>query len=235
MIRIKIVLVFFYAVLLALETSAQIIYKPVFIDQCTQEEVNNVFWYIKDSSRSYSDLLNSPEEVELPRRGTYQVAYQVAFQRAGYFFDVEVRSSGINSDTFLLERLNFKIYISNPPHSEYFECGELANGEIVDFYLDGKIRMKGVFEDGQPVDSLFSYYRNGQLSELSISSGNGWKKILYFENGQLKSTFDSKRRIDIEYYENGQIKRERIKRIRHYYLEKEYFRNGTLKAKTISK
>ena len=112
----------------------------------------------------------------------------------------------------------------------YWDCSEPANGTFIDLYRDGNIRMKGNFKNGQATDSLFSYYRSGQLSELIIHGIDG-KTINYFKSGQLKSLHEHNNRHIYEFYPNGQVKKELYWRKSQLSREKEYFRNGTLKAK----
>ncbi len=188
----------------------QTTYNPIFINQCTNELENGVFWYLTDSSKAYGMENFESKPIELPKAGLYNL--YVNFDNPP--ITVEITSNKVNRDTIFLKKLELAIYISNPPHSEYFDCGNLANGEITDFYANGNLRTKGTFKDGQPIDTLFEYHRNGKLSELFIPRKKQ-KKITYFSNGQMKSIYDTKKKYEKEYYLNGQLKKEEFWNRKH--------------------
>ncbi|WP_298518151.1 hypothetical protein [uncultured Kordia sp.] len=201
----------------------QIRYEPTFINQCTDKVEENVLWYVTDSDTTYGFDYEQSKSISLPKLGTYQLHYN--FEDP---IKIEILDSGVNRDTLLLKKISLAIYVSNPPHSEYFDCDSLANGKITDFYMNGNKRMQGVFKNGQPVDSLFSYHRNGQLSELFIQNKKSWKKSIYFKNGQLHSVYNTKKRFEKEYYQNGQIKKERSWSKKYHVKSTEYFQNGQI-------
>lgn len=200
----------------------QIIYKPIFINQCTKEIENDVFWYLTDSTKTYGIENYESKPVELPKAGSYNLHFN---------FDnpiiVEITENNANRDTILLKRLELMIYVSNPPRSNYFDCGNLANGKVNDLYANGKIRTKGVFKDGQPIDTLFEYHRNGKLSELFIPEKK-WKRITYFDNGQIQSIYDTKKRFENKYFLNGQLKKEEKWNRRYISKKIEYDENGNI-------
>jgi len=190
-------------ILLSQTIFGQTTYEPIFINQCTNESENGVIWSLMDSSKAYG--MENPESkpIELPKAGLYNL--YVNFDNPP--IPVEITANKANRDTIFLKKIEFAIYVSNPPHSEYFDCGKLANGKITDFYSNGNLRTKGTFENGQPSDTLFEYHRNGKLSELFIPRKK-WKRITYFDNGQLKSVYDTKKKYEKEYHLNGQLKKE---------------------------
>lgn len=182
---------------------SQIIYEPVFINPCTNEEDEEIpYWQISDSTRRYKSDDFEPKNITLPRAGTYMLHLEFGLQT----IKVVVPNTPLFRDTVLLKRLELVHYISNPPHSEFLDCGNLANGEIIDYYNDGSIRQKGKFENGQPIDSLFTYHSNGNLSELFVPHRKGWEKTNYFENGRVQSYYNVAKRVEKEYYSSGQLK-----------------------------
>ncbi len=207
----------------------QITYEPIFINQCTKEVENHVFWYLTDSFKMYGFENLESKPVNLPKPGFYNLHINIDNPT----ITIEIKSNKVNRDTIFLKRLELGIYISNPPHSEYFDCGNLANGKIVDFFANGNIRTKGTFKKGQPIDTLFEYHRNGKLSKLFIPRKK-WKKVTYFENGQLKSVYDTKKRFEKEYYQNGQLKKEEFWNRKYILKSTEFDLNGNV-IKTINK
>ena len=131
-------------------------YEPIFINQCNNEIVDSVIWYLADSSKAYGMENLESKPIELPKAGLYKL--YVNFDNPP--ITVEITSNKVNRDTIFLKKLELGIYVSNPPHSEYFQCGKLANGEITDFYANGNLRTRGTFKNGQPSDTLFEYHRN---------------------------------------------------------------------------
>ncbi len=185
-------------------------YEPIFINQCNNEIVDSVIWYLADSSKAYGMENLESKPIELPKAGLYKL--YVNFDNPP--ITVEITSNKVNRDTIFLKKLELGIYVSNPPHSEYFQCGKLANGEITDFYANGNLRTRGTFKNGQPSDTLFEYHRNGKLSELFIPRKK-WKRITYFDNGQLKSIYDTKKKYEKEYHINGRLKKEEFWNRKH--------------------
>jgi antitoxin component YwqK of YwqJK toxin-antitoxin module len=206
----------------------QTIYEPFFINQCTKKLEKGVIWYLADSTKTYGMENLESKPVELSKAGPYKL--YVNFDNPP--IAVEITSNKTNRDTIFLKNLDLDIYVSNPPHSEYFDCGKLANGEVLDFYSNGNLRTKGTFKEGQPIDTLFEYHRNSKLSELFIPSKK-WKRITYFDNGNLKSVYDTKKRLEKEYYQNGQLKKEEFWNKRHI-KSTEFDKNGNV-IKTVSK
>lgn len=211
--------------------SQEIIYKPTFIDPCTNEIQEGIYFYISDSNQVYEleeyiERLLEGFEVDsiiLPRLGEYKLYYNLDDKG----MSINVISRGVNRDTFLFERLKYTLYISTPPHSEYFYCDSLANGEVVDYYHNGNRRMHGIFEEGQPVDTVFSYYRNGNLSNYYIDQDGHYKSYDYVENGELESIYENTKEWTKTYYGNGQLKYIWDKQKRY---RKKYYSDGQLKS-----
>lgn len=200
----------------------QTTYEPIFINQCNNESEKDVIWYLTDSSKAYGMENYESKSIELPKAGFYNLYIKLDSLPIA----VEITANKANRDTIFLKKLELAIYVSNPPHSDYFECGNLANGKITDFYANGNLRTKGTFKDGQPIDTLFEYYRNGKLSELLIPRKK-WKKITYFTNGQIKSILDTKKKYKKDYYLNGNLKKEDYWNRRHLKIT-EYNESGNV-------
>lgn len=212
----------------------QIIYEPIFIDQCTNEKEDIIFWYLTDSNNTYySNESYFEKSIELPRYGKYTLHYGIMGDKSKV---ISIKMDSVK-DTMLIKRLSLQIHISNPPHSEYMNCDSLANGKVIDYYYDGTKRMQGIFKNGQLVDTLFTYYRNGNLSEVLIDKEKFWKRVSYFENQKIKSIYDSRKNYEKEYFPNGQLKKMKKwrKKKSRYAKIMEYFEDGSLKMKRGNK
>ena len=182
----------------------QITFEPTFINQCSNEVESFQSWYIAHPYKTYIERDFKEKMVTLPDTGVYHFYWNMSSTP----IEIIINKKGINRDTFFTKRITLKQFII--PSSEYLECGNPANGKLTDYYFNGKTRMKGIFENGQPIDTLFSYNRSGQLTEIFISNKKGWKKINYFKNGHTKSeeTKSKKNKQTLkEYYQNGVLKR----------------------------
>ena len=199
-------LIFVFSFLITNSLLGQITFEPTFINQCSKEVLPFQYWTVSDSLTTYgfNNLTLKNKALSLPRLGKYKL--RVGFNELE--IDFTINKNGINRDTFLFKRITQSIIIG--PGSEYLDCGILANGKITDYYHNGKIRMQGVFEKGQLIDTLFAYRRNGQLIEVFIPYKKGWKKINYFKNGKIKSEEINTRKNKAtlkEYFPNGILKR----------------------------
>lgn len=243
----------FLVLILSQSMFCQTVYQPTFIDQCTNKPIKRVMWWVSDSIQNYGLEYYGMDKVVLPKTGNYQLNCSPISTTP---IDISITTSGTVKDTFLLSRLNKLMTIGGDyDKSEYSLCGSLADGEITDYYSNGKKRMKGTFKKGQPVDSLFTYYRNGLLYNVTTPDKHGFKSITYFENGQVKTliTPNKKGFKNTTYYENGQVeaivhikrelnyechKKEIEKKVRERVLKniilREYYPDGMLKIEQIS-
>lgn len=179
----------------------EIIYSPVFIDQCTDSIAEFQYWWISDKDSIYN-IDSFPSSIILPKLGKYSLSFDIGEEPQIIY----IESSGERIDTFYTKRVELAIYVSNPPFSEFFDCGNLANGQITDYYYNGNIRLTCTFKNGQPIDSLKRFYRNGVMSELYVPKKRKRQQISYYPNGQIREDFNHAKRYSIEYYKNGEVK-----------------------------
>lgn len=217
-------LLYIFIILISNSIVAQITFEPVFMSQCSRE-VGELDWFVTDTNGVFVMNEYGSKSVSLPKIGKYTL--HLNFDDGP--FTISISKEGLTRDTFLLKRIQFVTYVSNPPRSEYLDCDSLANGEIIDYYTNGNKRMQGVFINGQPIDSVFSYYESGKLSEIFIPNQKKWKQITYFENGQIQSIEDNNDRYEKEYYTNGQLKKERYWSDKFHHEMTEYYANGGVK------
>ncbi|WP_445711478.1 toxin-antitoxin system YwqK family antitoxin [Flavobacterium sp.] len=201
----------------------EIIYKPIFINQCTNEEEKNVIWDIIDLKQK-KFLKKEPFDVEvlLPSLGVYELIYNINVSER-----IEIKKTETTTDTVFLEKLKLSVAISNPPFSEYIVCNTLANGRVTDYYSNGKIRAIGTFENGQLTDTLKKYDNEGVLTELQIPNKKGNRLLDYYKDGKIKVDLNYRKKQKKIYYESGKLAeykswKGKIKLV-------SYFENGTLK------
>lgn len=206
----------------------EIIYRPVFIDQCKDSISESRFWLISDSNGNYYTLNSfASTSVYLPKLGKYFLHLEIEEEPE----IISIEKYGETIDTFYTERVQLVIYVSNPPHSEFLDCGSLANGQVIDFYYNGNIRLTGDFLNGQPIDTLKKFYRSGIIQELYIPNKRHRQKINYYKNGQIQTNYNFAKRYRKDYYESGELKKETSWN-RKYQTEKfEYYKNGQIKLK----
>lgn len=100
--------------------------------------------------------------------------------------------------------------------SDYGDQGDSTNklhGKYVSYYENGKLKLEGIYNNGNLTAPYKSYYENGNLKEsvayISLDSNDRLIKT-YYENGILASeindSFDWKDEKKMEYFENGKIK-----------------------------
>ncbi|NKI25106.1 hypothetical protein HCG49_00855 [Arenibacter sp. 6A1] len=174
-----------YIVVFVLSQSlfGQVVYQPTFIDQCTNKPIKEVMWMISDSTQIYGNEYLGMDYAKLPRLGNYELNCTSISDTP---MKIRIAHNETVKDTFFLKRLltviqlnHDKTYSDTPP--KYYVCNadSLANGTVIDFYSNGKIRDKGIFEKGKLIDTLYTYHRNGKLSKLTIPHKKGYKTIHY--------------------------------------------------------
>jgi antitoxin component YwqK of YwqJK toxin-antitoxin module len=201
----------------------EIIYKPIFINQCTKEEEKNITWNIIDLKQK-KFLKKEPFDVEvlLPSLGVYELIYNINVSER-----IEIKKTGTTTDTVFLEKLKLSVAISNPPFSEYIVCNTLANGRVTDYYSNGKIRAIGTFEDGQLTDTLKKYDNEGVLTELQIPNKKGNRLLDYYKDGKIKVDLNYRKKYKKFYYESGKLAEYESWQGKRKLVS--YFENGTLK------
>ncbi|MGH1337737.1 MAG: hypothetical protein ACRBFS_16575 [Aureispira sp.] len=204
----------------------QIIYAPVFMDPCSQQE-ELVSWYVwRDSVAYYSEEETDFKSAVVPQEGIYKLSYDFS-EKA---LSVHISQKDIHRDTFYLKQLKTTIYVSTPPFSEVFNCDSLAQGKITTYYYNGQKRVEGRFKDGQPIDTVFYYQKNGQHENISITKPKYWQQIKYYKDGVIQSDYHTKRRLYKTFYPNGQL--QQVKRWGKGFHQKTYYADGTLQLKS---
>ena len=172
---------------------SQINYKPVFINQCTKEKEERVIWWVSDSIKNYGNHYLGMNYATLPKSGDYNLINS-SVSSAPINLRI-VKNNTTIKDTFYLKRLNAIITIKHPNDTtsqnyippKYFLCkpDSLANGVITDNYFNGNKREHGTFNNGKLIDTLFTYYRSGELHKLTIPAEDKLKVITYTKDGKI--------------------------------------------------
>lgn len=176
----------------------QIKFQPVFMDSCSTVETLD-FWYLSDGENLYKPSLIKGNYVELTQPGNYLLFWGLI----DIPYEVIIPSDVVVIDTFYASKLKFNQYVG---YSDYTYCDILANGYLTGYYPNGQIKIRGTFEDGQPSKRVIHYYPNGQVLKDISPNKKGMRYKRYFENGELESDFNAKKKSSKEYYKSGQIK-----------------------------
>ena len=155
-----------------------------FYDNCKDSilDLNYSLISLKDFSMTYStyenDSLNKIEfgvyivDVEIPEGENYKT----------FNFTKEFKENLVYNDTIELPRImrKYSSELHNQTDLGFFECENLCNGEIVEYYKNGNVRMKGIFKNGNPKKELKKYNQKGELVEIEIYNRKGvYRKSKY--------------------------------------------------------
>ena len=214
----KYLLIICFSCLLSCSSAQEITYKPIFINQFTNEIEKDVSFCLTKDSLLYNSFNN---RIYLSNVGTYALNFDC--YNTGYSFDILISKNNL-TDTFYLPKLSFSMLISNPPFIYWSFTdveGLYANGKVIDYYKNGQIRLEGKFKKGQATGNLIFYYDDGKIKRHRTKH----KCIDYYKNGQLKSIQNFKKKVVKNYYPNGELKRV-FKYGKRYGIEITFFENG---------
>ncbi|UCS91777.1 hypothetical protein KZP23_13625 [Echinicola marina] len=183
----------------------QIVYSPVFIDPCTEEPAKSrVFWMIVDATKyNGGNYVGRPgPTITLPKTGNYILDCRAVSEAP---INISISTQETVRDTFNLSQLQSIVWIKpsksigNTPNipPKYFVCSpdNLANGKVMDYYRNGKLREEGTFQNGILIDTLRVYYRTGELYKLVTPNGDGYKGVRYTIDGKVIDIAPSLKRI----------------------------------------
>lgn len=217
---------FVLGIYLNLAFCQKILYKPIFINQCTGVSTDSIYWYVSDSvGNVYIPSDSSNNVLSLPKVGVYTLYI-------GFLEDsdkVSINKIGLNTDTFFTKKVRWVSYISDPQVTEYYDCDTPADGFVLDYYYNGRLRLSGYFKNGQLVDTLKEFYSNGVIKFLNYPNKKKRQWIHFYKNGNIKSDYNSSKRYNKEYYETGELKVLERWNIRGTIFKNEYFQLGQIK------
>ena len=209
-------LLFFLFLLPLLLTAQKVQYKTVFMDPCTGQLAENQFFYLvgKDTVFIEHNTLYFNEEpitFALPDTGKYLLKVGLFNNERFDSADVYIKSYGLTVDTFELYRF-FGAFSCVGPCFDYYDCDSLCNGFVIDYYKNGKPRIVGTFNKGNPVDSLLEYYPSGQVYHSWYPKTEGEITTYYLLNGTLEKSWEGYGSCVkySTYHENGQLESESV-------------------------
>lgn len=215
----------FVILLFQFSVNSQIKYAPVFIDQCSGEIIHPHYEVTDENGNQYfpTDFLS--DEITFPKLGDYIITLS-------WESPIHVTIASENQqDTFYTANLLVPVCICSPPPTKYEFCSEIAEGYCVDYYAPGVKRSEGTFKNGDPIDTVKTYYLSGELMEIDITTRTGKKSVEFYKNGNKKSEFDqSKGYTHRTYFPDGQLKVESTYK-NYTFRETEYFQSEQLKRK----
>jgi len=99
-----------------------------------------------------------------------------------------------------------KVFEGEYDNKFYYKNGEKFTGEIICYFLDGKISLYMNMIDGRCEGKYFCYYGNKILKyEGNFFKGKQIFKRNYYQNGTIRNEFDNIKKISKDYYENGNL------------------------------
>jgi antitoxin component YwqK of YwqJK toxin-antitoxin module len=195
---------------------------------CSNTEQLDTFYYLRPLFKL--DAVYSPKNgtVYLPAKGTYVIGHI-----AGPVLDTSIIEFKDNS-LLLLRYKEHRVqeYVTgafdSPPL--YVTCDKLINGYAEDFYPNGKLRIRGNFKNGNPKDSIVTFYPTGLIQTrililpkvVNIEEFNSAGYLIKLSHNQHKSFMTYWEYEWIEYYPNGKVKsvqspRKRVINVHEFY------------------
>lgn len=163
--------------------SQEINYSIIVKDPCSNKIYKGFDYCLEKDGIKYCASSLENRTIILPTLGEYKLIGK------GIGETHKVQINGIvNSDTFTVPRIR-KYNITHSKHNYLFRnCDTICNGTEIDYYSNGKIRLKAEFKYGIVIGELKRYYRSGKIKEVSVYSKDGFfiKKTLFTENGEIK-------------------------------------------------
>lgn len=196
-------------------SQAQIVFKPLFIDACTGNiAVSKTTWFLTDSLKNKygPDYMHFQASDGLWSERVKTDSIPLSPGNYDFHFMSDDRppirlnlfGSGVISDTFYIEKLLFE-WSDRSPFYCYKYCDSIANGQLTEYDHNGKISMTGTFINGLAVDTIKTYYPSGKLFQKLVYTGKERRTISFYENGNILSEYDSKKRIGKKYDEFGRV------------------------------
>ena len=220
----KALLHFLFLLLISTNIFAQeILFEPVFFNQCTGKKTSSVDYFLTDSSATYRSNINKKYLI-LPNKGLYWLHLNKQdFDKIPIKLNLE---NEMNIDSFYsTKRMEFAhscqrscqdLFDKEPEkfigkyNSHYKLCDKTIRNKLMfDLYFNRELRIIGTFnENGQPIDTLKKYYNTGALAELTIYNSEAKPQLLlsYYENAVLKTKLDFVTGIKLMNYPSGREK-----------------------------
>jgi hypothetical protein len=164
-----------------------------FNDNCTDSIIRLEYELNKiDSFENFYQSTNY--KIIVPEKGRYFLSTGIEKgDLIGLFFtSIEIKDTIGFIDTLFIPMIRFTV--EKALHSQYwnyFNCDKLCDGEEIDHYANGNIRLKGLFVEGKPGE-ISEYRENGTIetNEIYKLGFQDFKKIEYFDNNGLLEKYE---------------------------------------------
>ena len=184
------------------------------VDSADTNEVENE--NINDSKMGIRSYFQNDNIVKEESMSDGQTSY---FYDSGRLFKIRFFDNG-NIDT---TKQTFEYYESGSLKSQYYESqvksNLLKNGDYIEFFENGIMKLKGYYRNGQKIDLWIEYYDNGGIYSKRYHTQNDsilYNSFIFFKDGSIKE----KAQIDNlteqyngnfkTYYQSGTIKEEGV-------------------------
>ncbi len=140
-------------------------FKLYYKDPCnTKTELSHNYFLEKDGITFHPDYEGI---ISLQSKGSYNLVHEK--ETIPIIIDKED-----NHYTILLSDIH-EFMITHDKHGYIFRnCKGKLNGNIIDFYENGKIRMIGTFKNGLVMGYLTEFYSNGEVKEIRLFDKKGF-------------------------------------------------------------
>ena len=157
-----------------------------FYDNCSDKIINAEYslYNLNDFDSYY--FSNDKDSILKVDAGKYivDVSIKDGENYKNFNFEKEFEDKVIYNDTIELPKILRKrtSVLHYPTDLGFYFCEKLCNGQVVDYYKNGSIRMSGEFKNGIPKNEIKKYNRKGQLIEIEIYNENGVYKNSKYPN-----------------------------------------------------
>ncbi len=143
------------------------------------------------SSKTYSSQHGI---VKVDTMGYYMLSIYLLNENyvESYYKYIDILQEGKITDTIFIPKIRFQT--ETALHSQYWNyvnCGQICNGEEIDFYPNGNKRISGFFTNGKPSE-ITEYRNNGTKETISFFTLNDSRphKIEYYDNNEKLESYE---------------------------------------------
>lgn len=209
-VQIMLLLVLSTPLTLKGQNNAQdLVYYSLVFQDCCSEDIKSfgaiyTDWYIKDINDSISYPENN--QVELKSNENYFLFNE------GFGIINEVINTNSRNKIDTIKTTCIKVVYPD----EYFtwtplhlKCNDTINGQYIEYHYNGKLSLKGNFNNGLVHDTLKRFYSNTKIMSLDIVTDSRVIHTTFHTNGKPSYHYDSKKEYTISYFKDGTVKSKR--------------------------
>ncbi|WP_248723080.1 toxin-antitoxin system YwqK family antitoxin [Seonamhaeicola sp. ML3] len=168
-------------------------------DSCSNEIERSVNYHLEKDGIQYN-ISDFDGTVILLTKGEYQLVASEIGEVRKIVIDKLINSDTLNKPKIqeYIKKSNFSFKKGTSreqlkklgilPNYKFMNCEKVCDGIEIDYYSNGKIRLKAEFKSGIVIGELKRYYQNGKIKEVSVYDNDGIliKKTLFNESGEIK-------------------------------------------------